>query len=150
MQACIDRWTDGKGAILVGSSWDRYSPPLLCPLATKKKKKKCLVEFLQDYSFNRMHLSNTNANANNRPLSFYRKQNYWNAGLASTQRICFWLDLEVQGLDRVCESVLAGGRGGFLGKLFWGKSSSCLSKIMDTLPTKTNKGTELCEGRHSC
>lgn len=149
MQACIDRWTDGKGAILVGSSWDRYSPPLLCPLATKKKKK-CLVEFLQDFSFNLMHLSNTNANANNRPLSFYRKQNYWNAGLASTQRICFWLDLEVQGLDRVCESVLAGGRGGFLGKLFWGKSSSCLSKIMDTLPTKTNKGTELCEGRHSC
>lgn len=72
--------------------WDHLETDTALPCCARwlqKKKKKCLVEFLQDFSFNLMHLSNTNANANNRPLSFYRKQNYWNAGLASTQRICF-------------------------------------------------------------
>lgn len=75
-----------KGAMFCWIVLRQMQPSLAVPAGYSKK---CLVEFLQDFSFNRMQPSNTNANANNGPSAFYRKQSYWNAGLASTQRICF-------------------------------------------------------------
>lgn len=45
----------------------QMQPSLAVPAGYSKK---CLVEFLQDFSSNCMQLSNTNANANNGPSAF--------------------------------------------------------------------------------
>lgn len=61
----MDRWQgDNFGWIVLR----QMQPSLAVPAGYSKK---CLVEFLQDFSSsNRMQLSNTNANANNGPSAF--------------------------------------------------------------------------------
>lgn len=60
----MDRWQGGNFSWIV---LRQMQPSLAVPAGDSKK---CLVEFLQDFSSNRMQLSNTNANANNRPSAF--------------------------------------------------------------------------------
>lgn len=61
----MDRWQGGNFG---WSVLRQMQPSLAVPTGYTKK---CLVEFLQDFfSANCMQLSNTNANANNRPFAF--------------------------------------------------------------------------------
>ena len=146
----MDRWQ--RGAILLGSSWDRCSLPSPCPLATLKKKKTKKKQQKKKQVPCGIPPGPSPLIVCNFPIQmlttgpllfffFYCKRSNWKAGFASTQRIRIWIWRWRVWTERV--GVWWWGR-----KLFWG--SSCLSEIMDAPPTKTNKGTELCEGRRSC
>lgn len=60
----MDGWQGGN---LGWIALRQMQPALAVPASSSQK---CLVEFLQDFNFNRMQLSNTNANANNGPSAF--------------------------------------------------------------------------------
>lgn len=139
MQVCRDGCTDGKGVILFGLSWDRCRFHVLCPLATLKSAlwNTSRTSALISCNFLIQILMLTLG-----PQRFVLNWIYWNANLASTQRICFWLNLEVEGFNRPSGSVLAGGEGAFLESIFEANAAVVSHKTMDTMPTNTNKVIE--------
>lgn len=86
----MDRWQGGNFGWIV---LRQMQPSLAVPAGYTKK---CLMEFLQDHSSNRMHnfpiqmlMLTTGPMLFSSFFFFFTINSYWNAGLASTQRICF-------------------------------------------------------------
>lgn len=75
--------------------------------------KKCLVEYLQDFCFNFMQLSNTNPNANIGPSAFKPKLN-----LLECPEDLLLIEFGGWRFQSTEGSLLAGGEGAFLESVF--------------------------------